>query len=253
VGILDNSPWIDNRFFLSIGGVDIAESLPRRRFLKTHLPLDGIPYSPKAKYIYVVRDMRDVTWSCWNHWNAYTDFTFNANNNIPGRVGPEQPRPGNWTVKFFDLMIDDKADWYPVYWSCYHNLITWWQYRHLPNVLLVHYEEMKQNTEMIVRKFAEFLEIELTEEGLSKIIPQISLQWMKDHDVQVMGKLSAFFEKGKFINKGQKNYWQNDLTADDIEKYQEYSLKRLGPEAAAWMMTAEASTKSVARLGAQEL
>ena len=31
-----------------------------RRFLKTHLPVDALVFSPKAKYIYIGRDGRDV-------------------------------------------------------------------------------------------------------------------------------------------------------------------------------------------------
>lgn len=239
VGILDSSPWIDNRILaLPVRDAGLAESLPSRRTLKTHLPLDGIPYSPDVKYIYVARDMRDVAWSCWNHWNAYTDLMRHLLNDMPGRVGPEIPHPGNWTVKeFFDLMIDDEADWYPVYWSCYHNLATWWQYKHLPNVLLVHYEEMKQNKEQTLRKFADFLEIELAEENLPRMLSQIDFKWMKDHEVQVLGGAAGLFEKSRFINKGQKDYWKDELSAREVELYEEYSVKRLGREAAEWMMT----------------
>jgi len=241
VGILDSSPWVDMRVFappVRDGG--LVDGLKDRRFLKTHLPLDGLPYSKKAKYIYVVRDMRDVAWSAWNHWNSATDQLFHAVNDLPGRVGPEQPRPDNWTVnEFFELMIDDKADWFPLYWSGYHNLATWWQYKHLPNVLVFHYENMKKNPEKMLREFANFLEIEIVEDNLQRILSQISMEWMKEHETQVLGQASALFEKGKFINKGKKDYWKDHLTSSDIARYEKYSVERLGAEAAHWMMTGE--------------
>jgi hypothetical protein len=45
----------------------MVEAQTHRRFLKTHLPLDALVFSPKAKYIYIGRDGRDVVWSMYNH------------------------------------------------------------------------------------------------------------------------------------------------------------------------------------------
>ena len=47
------SPWID--FQLTPEAVEVADAQRRRRFLKTHLPLDALVFSPRAKYIYVGR------------------------------------------------------------------------------------------------------------------------------------------------------------------------------------------------------
>ena len=40
---------------------------PHRRLVKTHLPVDALVFSPKAKYLYIGRDGRDVVWSMYNH------------------------------------------------------------------------------------------------------------------------------------------------------------------------------------------
>jgi aryl sulfotransferase len=45
----------------------MLEAQTHRRFIKTHLPVDALVFSPKAKYIYVARDGRDVAWSLHNH------------------------------------------------------------------------------------------------------------------------------------------------------------------------------------------
>ena len=44
-----------------------------RRFIKTHLPLDGLPYFPQVKYVVIGRDPRDVFMSLWNHYSNYQD------------------------------------------------------------------------------------------------------------------------------------------------------------------------------------
>lgn len=62
------SPWIDARFQ---GPVDEElaqlEAQTHRRFIKSHLPLDGLPYYPNVKYLVVARDPRDVFMSLMNH------------------------------------------------------------------------------------------------------------------------------------------------------------------------------------------
>src|SRR5437667_11319755 len=69
------SPWPDSRFIIPRREMrEVVESLRHRRFLKSHLALDGLPYRESTKYIYVGRDTRDVFMSTWNHIRAYTPF-----------------------------------------------------------------------------------------------------------------------------------------------------------------------------------
>jgi hypothetical protein len=48
----------------------VVEGVQHRRFLKSHLPLDGLPYRESAKYIYVGRDSRDIFMSAAYAWAA---------------------------------------------------------------------------------------------------------------------------------------------------------------------------------------
>ena len=68
VAVMDVSVWIDRRF-----GATPAEALARveaqthRRFLKSHLPADGLPLHDEVRYIHVARDGREVCLSFHNH------------------------------------------------------------------------------------------------------------------------------------------------------------------------------------------
>ena len=59
--VMDVSGWIDRRF-----GAPIEEALAKmeaqehRRFLKSHLPADGLPLHDAVRYIHVARDGRDA-------------------------------------------------------------------------------------------------------------------------------------------------------------------------------------------------
>jgi aryl sulfotransferase len=57
------SPWLDLRVPPKSIKLPAVEAQTHRRFLKTHLPVDALVFSAKAKYIYIGRDGRDVAWS----------------------------------------------------------------------------------------------------------------------------------------------------------------------------------------------
>src|SRR5262249_34602764 len=45
------SPWPDARFIMTKAEMTgVVEGVEHRRFLKSHLPLDGLPYSPRTTY-----------------------------------------------------------------------------------------------------------------------------------------------------------------------------------------------------------
>ena len=58
-----------------------------RRDLKTHLPLDALVFSPKAQYIVVGRDARDMVWSAYNHQAGFTDQALGWINSAPKATG----------------------------------------------------------------------------------------------------------------------------------------------------------------------
>ena len=81
--ISEMSPWLDLRVPPKEVKLPLMEAQAHRRFLKTHLPVDALVFSPKAKYIYVGRDGRDMAWSLYNHHINANDV-WNGAMNGPG-------------------------------------------------------------------------------------------------------------------------------------------------------------------------
>ena len=54
------SPWIDAKLDPLDEYLKIVDAQPHRRFIKTHTPLDGIPYFESCEYLAVFRDPRDA-------------------------------------------------------------------------------------------------------------------------------------------------------------------------------------------------
>lgn len=112
--VAEMSPWVDLRVPPQEVKLPAIAAQEHRRFLKTHLPVDALVFSPKAKYLYIGRDGRDVVWSLYNHHKTANDHWYGALNETPGLVGPPIERPGDDVHQYFLDWLD--KDGYP-FWS----------------------------------------------------------------------------------------------------------------------------------------
>src|SRR5262245_5033872 len=78
--------WLDLRVPPKAEKLAAVEAQTHRRFIKTHLPVDALVFSPQAKYLYIGRDGRDVVWSLYNHHANANDTYYQWINDTPGRV-----------------------------------------------------------------------------------------------------------------------------------------------------------------------
>ena len=127
-----------------------------RRFVKPHLPVDALVFSPRAKYIYIGRDGPDVVWSLYNHHANANGFWYEALNDTPGRVGPPIDKSVADVRQYFLEWLARGG--FP-FWPYWKNIRTWWEIRHLPNVLFLHFQDMKTDMAGEIRRVAEFLKI----------------------------------------------------------------------------------------------
>ncbi len=231
------SPWLDLRVPPKEVKLPEIEAQTHRRFLKTHLPVDAIVFSPKAKYIYIARDGRDVAWSWFNHHINANENYYAAVNDSPGRVGPpfEKP-PADNPVDYFRVWLE--KDGHP-YWPFWENIRTWWEIRDLPNVHMVHFANMKADMPGEIRKIAEFLEIPINEEKWPAILKHCSFDYMKENGASATPLGGGFWDGGAktFINKGTNGRWHNMLSDEDVAKYEAKALEELGEECANWLAT----------------
>lgn len=236
VDVPNLSPWLDMRIPEAHIKLEALESQTHRRFIKTHLPVDALVFSEKAKYIYIARDGRDVLWSLYNHHAKANDLFYELINDTPGRVGPKLERPTDDIVQYFREWLH--KDGYP-FWSFWENIRTWWNIRHLPNVMLVHYANLKENMPREIRKIAEFLEIEVDENKWEDILEHCSFDYMKKNSDKAVPLGGAVWDGGSktFINKGTNGRWKDMLTREDNERYEQMAVEQLGERAARWLAT----------------
>jgi aryl sulfotransferase len=230
------SPWLDLRVPPKSIKLPAVEAQTHRRFLKTHLPVDALVFSAKAKYIYIGRDGRDVAWSMHNHHANANEAWYDALNNTPGLVGPPIGRPTLDVRQYFLEWLEH--DGYP-WWPFWENVRSWWAVRRLPNVKMIHFSALKADMPGEIRQIAEFLGTPIDPSRWNAILEHCSFDYMKKNATKSTPLGGLFWDGGAetFIHKGTNGRWRDILTADDVERYERRALDELGEECARWLAT----------------
>ena len=192
------SPWIETTPTSSVP----FERAPlvgekNNRIIKTHMPADLCPYSEKAKYIYVTRHPVSCFASC-------LDF-------IHLLAGPAVPSRENM-LKWY--CSDD------MFWRAWPEHVEgWWRRAEAhQNVLFVHYESMKKDLPAVVNKVASFLEMELTQEEIDKVVQRSSFEYMKEHEEHFsMFSPNVFSESLKTVRFMQAGTLERYKDVSDLE------------------------------------
>jgi aryl sulfotransferase len=238
LAVADLSPWLDLRVPPKEVKLPIVEAQTSRRFIKTHLPVDALVFSPKAKYLYLGRDGRDVVWSMFNHHVNANQLWYGALNDTPGRVGPPIGHPPTDIRQYWRDWMD--SDGHP-FWPFWDNIRTWWAVRDLPDVMYIHFDAMKRDMPGEIRLIAEFLDIPIDEARWDRIVEYCTFDWMKANATKSVPLGGAFWDAGAevFINKGINGVWRDTLTARDCAEYEERAIAELGEDCAYWLATGE--------------
>ena len=235
------SPWLDRRLSPLDDVIKDLEAQEHRRSVKSHMPLDGLPYFPQVKYVVVSRDARDVFMSLWNHYSNYTDHFYDLLNETPGRVGDPLPRcPGDirqlWRMWTTQGWFEWDSEGFP-YWSNMRHVQTWWDYRHLPNILFVHFNDLLTDLPGEVSRVARFLDIELDDESLASTVDAVTFRSMKRNAERTWPRLDSLMSGGAqtFFHSGSNGRWREVLTDEDLELYDAAVSRELSDECARWL------------------
>ncbi len=226
--------WVDLRIPPKEVKLPMIEAQTHRRFLKTHLPVDALVFSEKAKYIYVARDGRDIAWSLHNHHLNANDAWYDALNNTPGRVGPPIEPPVGTTQEYFENWLDNDG---APFWPFWENVRSWWAIRDLPNVMLVHFADLKSDMEGQIRRIAEFIDVRAEQAIMDRVLEHCSFDYMKENAAQTVPLGGAFWDGGAktFIHKGKNDRWNDELPHALSERYEQTAITQLGEACADWL------------------
>ena len=129
----------------STAGSKILDGQPRR-IVKSHLPLDVIPYYPEVRYIVAARDARDVFMSFWNHVSE-----LHRDDVRPAQRSRDPARPADAALPGGHPRLLGRVDQPRLVRGGERGLShspnlghtqSWWDFRHLDNILFVHFNDL---------------------------------------------------------------------------------------------------------------
>ncbi len=227
--VIAMSPWIEAQFDPIDEVLARLEAQPHRRFIKTHTPADGIPFFSGAKYVFVARDGRDAFMSMCNHMERFrTDVREELNVKAAAAGVMEMPE---WTGDVHGFF----AVWLPVMGMLEH-VAGFWERRADPNLLLVHYNDLKADLAGEMQRIATFLDIEVPRPKWAAVVERCTFESMRSRGSEI-GDFERLFEGGaeSFIFKGTNGRWRDVLTPQEIEAYASRVAELLPPAGADWL------------------
>jgi aryl sulfotransferase len=227
--VLVLSPWIEAEFIPLDPMLAMLETQPHRRFMKSHTPADGVPFFETASYIVVGRDGRDAFMSMCNHLERFrNDVRESLNENVREAGVARMPEWNGDVHGFFQA-------WMAEGFHCQH-IASFWEHRRRPNVLFVHYNDLKADLEGEMRRVAAFLGQKVPESRWKNVVGRCRFESMRRRGAEI-GPFEEIFDGGteSFIFKGTNGRWRGVLSPDELEAYDRHVAGLLTPQAAAWM------------------
>lgn len=243
--VMQISPWVDRRFPEPVEAVMARiDAQQHRRFLKAHLPADGLPIHDEVKYVHVARDGRDASMSYHNHGLGLSPEMLQGLDRIGledetlARLYPRFPAdPADHFHRWLsEGVVPGDADGLPLM-SFFHFERSWWSVRQRANVLLVHYNDLKADLPGEMRRVAEFLGIDVAPDLWSPLVEAAGFAAMRRDGEILMGNVAAAFRGGaaRFFHKGTNDRWRGLYRDEDLALYEAKLRAELPPACARWV------------------
>uniref|UniRef100_A0A8C6S8N4 Sulfotransferase n=1 Tax=Neogobius melanostomus TaxID=47308 RepID=A0A8C6S8N4_9GOBI len=176
------------------------------RYYVTHLPYHLIPQElsrRRGKVIYVARNPKDVLVSYYHFHKSLLVLE---------------------TPKSFDEFFDKFMRGDVMAGSWFEHIKTWFSHKDDINMLFLTYEEMIQDLQIVVKKIAEFLGADLTQDQLNSVVKHSTFRNMRQDPHANYEKTDGVLinqQAGCFLRKGTIGDWKNHFTVAQSERFNE--------------------------------
>ncbi len=187
------------------------DEMPRPRAFKSHFPYHlmpcGPPHTTPCKYIYVMRNPKDVAVSYYSFMKLLymPDLEFS---------------------EFWEVFTKGEVQ----YGDFFDHLLSWWVHRDDERVLFLKYEDLQMDLSKAISDITKFLEVDLTPEVIAKIAELSSFESMKEDTTSNYSWMKRYDDKsGKpmFMRKGVVGDWKNVLTDEQSAEMDALCAQRL--------------------------
>lgn len=184
------------------------DNQPSPRVINSHLPVDRLPsdlFKKKIKTVYVIRNYRDITVSFYNFVKGMKHYNYD----------------GKW-ADWLQLHLEQK-----ITYGSYFSYAKQWEDAingSLLPILVVYYEDLKENTVDEIRRLASFLDLAVRPDDkfLEEVAKHTQFDVMKNkYSEQDLVAGITFKEGTNFYRKGIVGDWKNWYTVAQDEQVRE--------------------------------
>ena len=120
-----------------------------------------------------------------------------------------------------------ESEGYP-FWSNLRHVQTWWNFKHLPNILFVHFNDLLRDLEGEIQRVADYLDIQVAVNLPAAIANATTFKNVKQN-AELLNVPKTFF------HKGTNGRWRDVLTKEDLRLYDAAVARELTPDCAHWL------------------
>ena len=166
------------------------------RFVKTHMALSMLPprLLDECRVIYVARNPKDALVSYYHQHKLFRTHGFDGT-----------------FEEFFDLFLENKLMQLPFFPHVHQA----WEKRLHPNLLFVFFEEMEMNLKVVIRRVANFLRKDLSDEDVDALHSQLQFDAMSENPyVQLhwLRETGLMSDAQSLFRRGRTGDWKNYFT-----------------------------------------
>jgi len=215
-----------------------------RRIVKTHTPLDGLPFYDKVTYVFCGRDPRDAFLSGLDHIDNISEKT-RADAFARGKLPAGFTLPTDPNERFRMWIGGGPQPWvwdgFPI-GSVLYLTNTYWQHRDLQNIHFLHYADLTRDLDGEMRRLSAALGIPIDEAKWPSLVAAARFETMKRNaDAAAPGAhLGEWADNTGFFRKARQGEWREVLSPENQALYEKVSRERLSPELKTWLESGRA-------------
>lgn len=209
------------------------------RIIKTHTPLDGLPYFEQVRYLHCARDPRDAFLSMVDNMQNLSGIAMAA---VRARIGlPDDFAFPTDPNAFFPVWMTTPVhswmeDGFPT-GSVFHAARVVWPYRRLPNLHLLHYRDLRHDLEGEMRRLADFLGVQVAADGWPALLETAGFPAMQARADEFApgAHLGDWTSNRAFFKCARLDEWRDVLTKENQALYEALAPQRVPPALRAWL------------------
>ncbi|KAJ8669935.1 hypothetical protein QAD02_001194 [Eretmocerus hayati] len=202
-----------------LNSVEFCNGLSSPRHIKSHLPFNLLPRQirngeRKPKIIYTTRNAKDT---CISYYHFFTLLEGHRST----------------FDQMCQLFVGDKV----IYGPFWNHLLGFWEKRHMTNLLLIRFEDMKKDLHAVIKRTASFLGKEFNNKKIQALADHLSFARMRDNPslnrsdfIEYLNNTKFYGNskyEGHFFRDGNCGQWKTAMSSELEEKFDEWIKKNL--------------------------